>query len=138
MGYVNDRQMAEDLAQETFVSVWENLSGFRGEATIGTWIYRIASNHCLRQIEQNDRRQMSDLPEQLTSDIPTDDRDVRVKQLYAYIAELPEMDRIIISLELEEIDQAEIAKITGMSHSNIRVKVYRIKKKLKKKFADDE
>ena len=47
------------------------------------------------------------------------------------------MDRIIISLEMEDIKQAEIARITGLSEANIRVRVHRIKEKLSKKFAEN-
>lgn len=54
--------------------------------------------------------------------------------LYQLISELPETDRIIISLELEEVKQAEIAQIVGLSEANIRVKIHRIKEKLTQKF----
>jgi len=52
MGYVNDREQAKDLVQETFLIVWQQLPKFRQEAQIGTWIFRIASNHCLRHIKK--------------------------------------------------------------------------------------
>jgi RNA polymerase sigma-70 factor (ECF subfamily) len=52
MGYVNDYDLAQDLAQETFIIVWQKLETFRNESSIGTWIFRIASNNCLRQIEK--------------------------------------------------------------------------------------
>ncbi|MEO6630475.1 MAG: sigma-70 region 4 domain-containing protein, partial [Mucilaginibacter sp.] len=58
--------------------------------------------------------------------------------LYKCIAELPETDRIIISLELEDVKQAEIANITGLSESNVRVKIFRIKEKLTQKFKQYE
>ena len=58
--------------------------------------------------------------------------------LYACIASLPEIDRIVISLELEDINQAEIAQITGLSESNIRVKIHRIKEMLTQKFKEHE
>jgi len=54
--------------------------------------------------------------------------------LYHYISEFPELDRIIISLELEGIKQSEISKIVGLSDSNVRVKIHRIKEKLTQKF----
>jgi RNA polymerase sigma-70 factor (ECF subfamily) len=57
--------------------------------------------------------------------------------LYKFISELPETERIIISLELEEVKQAEIAQITGLSESNIRVKIHRIKEKLTQKFKNN-
>ena len=50
MGYTNDHNLAEDMTQETFITVWQMLPTFRNESSIGTWIYRIATNNCLRQI----------------------------------------------------------------------------------------
>ena len=55
MGYVNDQDWANDIVQETFIKVWQELPKFRNESSIGTWIFRIASNHCLRQLENNNR-----------------------------------------------------------------------------------
>ena len=44
IGYMNDRDAAKDLAQETFIKVWQQLPKFRNESSIGTWIFRIAVN----------------------------------------------------------------------------------------------
>ncbi|SDQ01258.1 RNA polymerase sigma-70 factor, ECF subfamily [Mucilaginibacter sp. OK268] len=133
MGYMNDHDWAQDVTQETFITVWQKLSQFRNESTIGTWIYRIASNHCLRQLEKQSKMPKGEMPVQL-EDKPPPDTDSQVQLLYKCIAELPEIDRIIISLELEDVKQAEIANIVGLSETNIRVKVYRIKEKLSQKF----
>lgn len=54
--------------------------------------------------------------------------------LFKSISELPETDRIIISLELEDVKQSEIAEIIGLSEANVRVRLHRIKEKLTKKF----
>jgi len=137
MGYVNDHDWAKDIAQETFVTVWQALPKFRNESAVGTWIFRIASNHCLRQIERQSRMPRSDMPEQMADHIEPD-TEPQVQFLYKCIAELPETDRLIISLELEDVKQAEIAKIVGLSETNIRVKVHRIKEKLTKKFENYE
>jgi len=137
MGYVNDTDLAKDMAQETFINIWKQLPNFRNEAAIGTWIYRIAANNCLRQIEKLNRMPTSEFPEQV-EDIVEPDKEWQSKFLYKCIAELPETDRIIISLELEDVKQAEIAKITGLSESNVRVKVFRIKEKLTQKFKNYE
>jgi RNA polymerase sigma-70 factor (ECF subfamily) len=133
MGYMNDHAWAQDATQETFITVWQKLPQFRNESAIGTWIFRIASNHCLRQLEKQNKMPRAEMPVQL-EDKPPPDIENRVQLLYKCIAELPEVDRIIISLELEDIKQAEIASIVGLSETNIRVKVYRIKEKLSQKF----
>jgi len=62
----------------------------------------------------------------------------QIQFLYKCISELPETERIIISLELENIKQSEIASIVGLSEVNIRVKIYRIKEKLTQKFKENE
>jgi RNA polymerase sigma-70 factor, ECF subfamily len=133
MGYVNDYDAAQDLAQETFIIVWRQLPNFRGESGVGTWIYRIATNNCLRSIEKGKRFSRVEVPESLHEEL-TNDRESQLKFLYKCISELPEMDRIIISLELEDVRQGEIAGITGLSESNIRVRIHRIKEKLSEKF----
>ncbi|OYD45131.1 RNA polymerase subunit sigma-24 [Sphingobacterium cellulitidis] len=133
MGYVNDTDQAKDLAQETFITVWEKLSTFRNEASIGTWIFRIASNTCLSQIKRNERA--NKIPIMEIEDSPSNSTmDDEIQLLYQFIAELAELDRIIISLELEGIKQSEISKIVGLSDANIRVKIHRIKEKLMSKF----
>ena len=137
MGFVNDYDAAQDLAQETFISVWKHLPNFRGEANIGTWIYRIATNNCLRQLENQKRIKTTDLPVNMP-EVKQPSNEPQIQLLYKFIAELPEMERIIISLELEEVKQADIAQIVGLSEGNIRVKIHRIKERLNKKFKENE
>jgi RNA polymerase sigma-70 factor (ECF subfamily) len=135
MGYLNNRDVAQDMTQETFIKVWQQFGNFRNEASIGTWIFRIASNHCLRQLEKDKRMPKSDLmPIFNQQDSSKPDLDGQMEFLYRCISELPEIDRIIISLELEDIQQADIADIVGISKGNVRVKIHRIKEKLKAKF----
>lgn len=139
MGYVNDHEWARDITQETFITVWEKLDQFRNEASVGTWIFRIASNQCLRQIEKQKRMPQSEIPFEIEDQPATDlETEGKIRLLYRCISELPETDRIIISLELEDIKQAEIASIVGLSETNIRVRVHRIKEKLSQKFSQYE
>jgi RNA polymerase sigma-70 factor (ECF subfamily) len=133
MGYVNDHDWAKDIAQETFITVWKKLPEFRNESSVGTWVFRIASNQCLRQIERQKRMPKTNLPIEL-EETTTVNKEPKFDFLYQCIAELPEIDRLIISLELEDIKQAEIASIVGISDANVRVKIHRIKEKLTQKF----
>lgn len=133
MGYVNDYALAQDMAQETFIIVWRQLPKFRQEANIGTWIFRIATNNCLRQMEKKNRYPAAELPIHLQEEQPHNP-EPQIQFLYQCISELPETDRIIISLELEDVKQAEIAGITGLSEANVRVRIHRIKEKLTEKF----
>ena len=133
MGYVNDTEQAKDLTQETFVAVWRNLSSFQHQSKISTWIFRIATNNCLRAIEKANRVKTTELPFDLA--MPEEEsKEGKLAFLYNCIAELEETDRIIISLVLEDLPQAEIAAIVGLSDVNTRVKIHRIKEKLATKF----
>lgn len=136
MGFVNDYDAAQDLAQETFIIVWQKLESFRNESAIGTWIFRTASNNCLRQIEKEKRFLKSELPIHLSEEKQTS-LEPQIQFLYKCIAELPETERIIISLELEDVKQSEIATIVGLSDANVRVKIHRIKEKLTQKFKEN-
>ncbi|NUY79464.1 RNA polymerase sigma factor [Flavobacterium sp. MAH-1] len=132
-GYLGDDDWAKDVAQDTFVSVYNNLSNFRQESAISTWIYRIAVNHCLRQLEKDKRLAKTDVQDNLADHAETRN-DAQIDLLYRFIGELKEIDRIIISLELEDVKQAEIASVTGLSESNVRVRIHRIKEQLSQKF----
>ena len=134
MGYANDTDLAKDLAQETFIKVWKQLPKFRNESSIGTWIFRIASNTCLRQIQKDKKMPKSELPLEIKDEILDTNIEKDIQLLYQYISELQEVERIIISLELEDMNQKEIAEIVGLSEGNVRVKIHRIKEKLTQKF----
>lgn len=137
MSYSNDRDTAKDLTQETFIQVWMNLSKFRNESSIGTWIFRIASNICLRQMERSKKNITTELPFQI-EEKPEESSDAQIAFLYKCISELPEADRLIISLVLEDQPQKEIADIIGISEGNVRVKIHRIKQLLTQKFNENE
>lgn len=136
MGYVNNYSLAQDLTQETFIIVWEQLPKFRKQSSIGTWIFRIASNNCLRHIEVEGRIKKTRLNMEVKQETSVSN-EPQIQFLYKCISELKEIDRIIISLELEEVNQAEIAKIVGLSQVNVRVRIHRIKDKLMQKFKDN-
>ena len=137
MGYVNDQAVAKDLVQETFIAVWQNLPKFRNESSVSTWVFRISTNNCLRLLEKEKKFPKTDFPFQLEdkSDVQSDEK---INFLYKCISELEEMERIIIAMVLEDLPQAEIAKIVGLSDGNLRVKIHRIKEKLTVKFQKHE
>ena len=137
MGYVNNYDQAKDLMQETFISVWRHLPSFRNEAKLSTWIFRIATNNCLRAVSTTKKHPTAELPFEIADEQPVP-REAKLNFLYSCIAELEEVERIIISLVLEDMPGADIAAVTGISEGNVRVKIYRIKEKLAIKFKRHE
>ncbi len=131
-GYTGDNDAANDLMQETFMKVWQNLDKFRNQAMISTWIYRIAVNTCLSWLRVEKRRAKDELTDAIieTQKEEVSEKNEQVALLYKCISQLEETERIIISMVLDELPYSEIAEISGVSEGNLRVKIHRIKHKL--------
>ncbi len=131
LGYTGDATLAQDLLQETFISVWNNMQKFRADSGWSTWIYRIAVNTCLGQLRKK-KDTILDIENSqyvmLPDDVNTKEQEVQL--LYKCISKLPETDRLVITMVLEDTFYEEIAAITGITENNLRVKIHRIKKQL--------
>jgi RNA polymerase sigma-70 factor (ECF subfamily) len=128
-----DKDLAKDLCQEVFINIWNALSSFKGEALHKTWIYRITVNTCLLYLRDNKKKQTASLNEVPYGEehVTSDNDQNKYDNLYRVIGELPQVERLIMMLLLEELDYSEIAQITGLSAIHLRVKIHRIKKKMK-------
>lgn len=131
-GYTGDDESANDLMQETFLKVWQNLDKFRNQASISTWIYRIAVNTCLSYLRVEKRHPKDELTDTIieTKGEEISEKNEQISSLYKCIAQLEENERIIITMVLDELPYTEIAAISGISEGNLRVKIHRIKQKL--------
>jgi RNA polymerase sigma-70 factor (ECF subfamily) len=131
LGYTGDAILAQDLLQETFISVWNNMEKFRADSSWSTWIYRIAVNTCLGQLRKKKETSL-DIENSSYAMLPDDvnTKEQEVQLLYKCISKLAETDRLVITMVLEDTPYEEIATITGITENNLRVKIYRIKKQL--------
>ncbi|MDM1293087.1 RNA polymerase sigma factor [Sphingobacterium sp. N143] len=139
LGYFNDVEKAKDVMQDTFITVFTNLDEIKHRENIAGWIYRIASNKCLRQIENEKKEALVkgygfEQGEEVESYLV----EKNFIKLHQCIAELPNLDRLIIGFFLEDVKQEKIAEVLGLSYSNVRVRIYRIKEVLSKKIKEDE
>ncbi|QKX06672.1 RNA polymerase sigma factor [Aquimarina sp. TRL1] len=126
-----DRDTANDLSQEVFIRVWNNLTSFRGASSYKTWIYRITVNTCLQYVEKEKKAQTLPIPEiaDRTSGMEAV-TNPKISMLYNAIGQLKKVDRLIIMMVLENQDYASISEVIGISPANVRVKIHRIKKRL--------
>ncbi len=136
---VENREDAEELTQDVFLKAFRALPTFRGMCSFSTWIYRIAYNTAISATRKKrpvslsiDEYQQSDLSEeemQQTSD--GNDAIYRVERLEAALGQLPPDERALILLfYMEQKNVGEIAEITGITVSNVKIKLFRIRKKL--------
>ncbi len=128
LGYARDEPEARDLLQEVYVNVWRRLDGFRGEAALKTWLYRVAVNTCLmhrrKRVLKTVDLDQADACHEPASDNP------QLATLRAAIRRLPRRDRLLILLYLEDLSYGEISAVTGESTSNVGVRLHRIRKTL--------
>lgn len=138
--YERDPDERNDLYQEIMINIWKSLDKFEGRSLISTWIYRIAVNTSLLHIKRSaKKRSLHSEVDVETLNIPeSDSREEMIKtgsdieNLLECINKLPKVDRLIISMVLEDLSYKEIAEVTGMTTSNVGVKINRIKKELSK------
>ncbi len=130
----------DDLYQEILINIWKNLEKFEGRSAISTWIYRIAVNTSLMHVKRESKR--SSMSAELNENSPeiaeTSDEEreekimtgTKIELLYSCINKLGSLDKLIISMVLEDLSYKEIADVTGLSVTNTGVRINRIKKEL--------
>ncbi|MBU2557099.1 MAG: RNA polymerase sigma factor [Bacteroidetes bacterium] len=139
MRVLQQREEAEDTAQLCFLKAYEKLSTFRGNALFSTWLYRIAYHLSIsRYRQQKSVRAISLVSfsghEQLIADEftePLTEEDQDLKILEKAMQKLTAEERGLLGLfYMQELSIAEISKIGGWSESNVKVKLFRTRKKL--------
>jgi len=138
-GYERDEALRHDLEQEVLLNLWRSLPRFRGDASLRTWMYRVAHNTASRHVRTALRHPMPATDEQAVARHASAGPDPEAKvetsiaraRLRACIGRLRPLDRQLILLYLEDLHQADIAEITGLSRANVSTRVGRIKAELK-------
>jgi RNA polymerase sigma-70 factor (ECF subfamily) len=133
--YEHDPDARNDLFQEIVLQLWRSFPSFRGEAKITTWMYRIALNTAISGFRKQTRLvKTEDLQEvhMNISDAWGDDREEDFQKLQWAVRQLPEIERAMIMMALEEVPYDEIAETIGITQNNVRVRMNRIREKLRK------
>ncbi|MCY1722971.1 RNA polymerase sigma factor [Prolixibacteraceae bacterium Z1-6] len=135
----------EDMFQEILVNIWKSLDSFRGDSSINTWIYRVAINTSLSYTDKAYKQMKMIVPANnyLLNSL-LDDESLEAKKLQEQQLEnlqkelnlLSVIDKALISLLLEGLSMNEIANVIGITESNVKVKIHRIKAQLKTKLKE--
>ena len=138
-GYEKVTGARDELVQEIALAIWQALPHFRGECSERTFIYRIAHNRGLTHAcrRQPAHQPLDELPQPLEPVDPRPhpeeliSRSLQRDRLRSAIQRLPLAHRQVIMLTLEELSQAEIAEVLGITENNVAVRLNRAKKALK-------
>jgi RNA polymerase sigma-70 factor (ECF subfamily) len=131
--YTDRKEDEQDLYQEIVFQLWKSFSSFRNESKLSTWMYRIALNTAISNLNKEKRNgTFVPINEWILNRTDSDDllRDERFEILYAKIRELSTVEKGIILLYLEGKSYEEMAAITGFTSTNIGTRLGRIKQKL--------
>ncbi|MBT8487826.1 MAG: RNA polymerase sigma factor [Gemmatimonadetes bacterium] len=136
------RDDAEELVQRTLVRVYGGLPGFRGDSSVTTWIFRIATNIWIDM--ERSRRSRRTVEEPLVNEIeqavaaldePADERMARQEQVELvrrYFSELAPRQREVLELvDLQGLEPSEAAEALGVTPSTARVHLHRARRTLR-------
>lgn len=132
----NNEDDTKDVMQEAFISAFQNLGSYKGEASFGAWLKRIVVNKAINHIKRK-RVEFTELNpgiDEMQEEQPdlTNEQELTVEKIKNAIVKLPDGYRLVFSLYLlEGYDHQEIAGILNISESTSKSQYNRAKKKLR-------
>jgi len=145
--YARDVEARKDLYQDMMFQLWRSLPSFAGASSIDTWVYRVALNTALTHTRRRSVRVETRLEDEHleTADLgaPLDAADETLElgeqseRLYAAIDRLGDVDRMLVTMYLDDRSYREMAEVIGISESHVGVKLHRIKKSLARVLAEE-
>ena len=141
---LDDPRDVMEATQDTFVRVWQNIGGFRGDAAVSTWVHRIAMNEALmrvrrRRLPQTPLDHVAATPAEQGADLPADAvaRAARGRAVRAALASLPADQRAAVALrDLEGYSSAVAAEILGIAEPALKARLHRGRMRLRARLAD--
>lgn len=143
---LQNKEEAEDVTQEIFVTVFQSITFFKGDSKLSTWVYRIAINKCneLLRFKKRKKRFGIHIPIfgssiEIKTETPDEllHQDERRKVLFKAISKLPENQKIAYTLyNLEDLSYQEIAEAMNLSLSAIESLIFRAKQNLRKSLSE--
>ena len=134
---VVDHEDANDVLQNVFIKVWKNLEGFREDAQLFTWLYKIATNECLTFLEQQKRKSsvsLSDVETGLSNKLRADtqfDANKLEWKLQRAILNLPEKQRVVFNLRYyDEMPYEEMSRVLETSEGALKASYHHAVKKI--------
>lgn len=132
---------ADDVLQNTFIKAWSNISSFRGESKISTWLYRIAYNESLTFLSRvHQSVSIDDAGENLCESLESDryfDGDKVQAMLQEAVSTLPDKQKAVFNMKyFKEMKYEEMAEIFGTSVGALKASYHHAVKKIEAFFSE--
>lgn len=134
--YFRDPADREDAFQEMMYQLWRSYERFDGRSKFSTWMYSVCLNTALMFRRKNKGKENEPLSEKHDRIDEVNSNDDKIDSLISTIHSLSEINKAIMLLYLEEMSYDEIAEITGLTKSNVSVRIMRSKEQLAEKLKD--
>lgn len=138
---VESHDDASDILQNTFLKAWQSVDGFRGDAKLSTWLYKIALNESITFLAKERKRlsvSLDDEESHLAQLVESDeyvDGDALAKKLRMAVATLPEKQRIVFNMKYyDEMKYEQMSKILGTSVGALKASYHLAVKKIEQYF----
>lgn len=134
---MRDRQLVDDALQDVYLQAYRGLPAFRGDAALGTWLYRITYNVCMSQARQRQSERVDVDPDTLAGHRDRPERlAVQVNDLAAALADLPPDQRAVVLLVYREgFSYDEVAEIVGVPRGTIASRLWHAREALRHSLA---
>jgi RNA polymerase sigma-70 factor (ECF subfamily) len=136
---LKNREEAEEVAQDTFIKIFNSLSKFKGDSKFSTWIYKIAYNTCLDRLRKNKKEDLNISIDEFSAHLiktmdnalsALEDKE-RKQTIQNCLNLLPGDENFLLTLfYFEEQSLEEIGKIMSINANNVKVKLFRSRQKL--------
>lgn len=121
----------DDLAQETFVKIWKGLDGFRNEAGLKTWIYRIAVNTALDHCRRRERDFASELPDEISGGFGGEPEAVYRDLVEKGLRRLsPEQRAVVVLAVFEDVPLKEAALALDVPEGTVKSRLHGARREL--------
>lgn len=133
--YETNRALVDEMVQDIYLALWEALPRFRGDATLRTFVVRVAHNRAITHVAKEARRpRVVELDESLPDSATTPDKAAENAEarsrLESAVLRLPLGQRLVVTLALEGFPPDEIANVLGIGVSAASVRLHRAKAQL--------
>jgi RNA polymerase sigma factor (sigma-70 family) len=138
--YFADVEEKQDVVQEMLYQLWRSYPGFDGRSKFSTWMYSVCLKTALtyRRTERKHKNQPLSQSHHQIAEEPANHQEESAQLLFDAIAALSPLNKALVLLYLEDLRYEEIAQITGLTRSNVSVRLVRIKKELEKMMKKQE
>ena len=153
--FLREREIAEEVAQDVFVSIYKHIDGFKGDAKFSTWLFRVVANHCHNKSKYL-RRRRHKLQDSIDAGVETEDGEMKRElpddpslspeelstrrnmneAIQDAISHLDDDHRVIVLLrDVEDMSYEEIGEVLGLPEGTVKSRLHRARNELRERLS---